>query len=108
MQSLEITDDSYADVLTRIRDSADDVRAAAFHVLGERLDLHGVKMADRAFLLEQGLHDRDASVRAACEQLLLRKWLRFCDDCPIQVSTAAGGLSVEPLTVCAELFLSFA
>ncbi|KAF4317705.1 hypothetical protein JM18_007081 [Phytophthora kernoviae] len=81
--NLAVTKESYQGLLVRIRDTSDDVRYAAFRTLGNSMPLADIPINDRAHLLDQGLQDRSARVKRACEQMVLKKWFPECDSSPV-------------------------
>lgn len=90
--SVTMTDATFRDMLIRIRDVSDDVRYAAFQSIGSEMSVKDIPINDRVHMLDQGLQDRSARVRRACEQMVLRKWLPTFDRSPI---TMLKGLDVE-------------
>ena len=78
-----VTQTTYPKLLVRIRDTNEDVRYAAFCTIGNAMPLHDIPMTDRAHLLDQGLQDRAARVRRACEQMVLTKWFPECASSPM-------------------------
>uniref|UniRef100_H3GDA7 Nuclear condensin complex subunit 3 C-terminal domain-containing protein n=1 Tax=Phytophthora ramorum TaxID=164328 RepID=H3GDA7_PHYRM len=83
LMNLAVTETMYQDLLVRIRDANDDVRYAAFRTIGNAMSLTDIPINDRAHLLDQGLQDRAARVRRACEQMVLKKWFPECDASPV-------------------------
>ncbi|GMF26625.1 unnamed protein product [Phytophthora lilii] len=81
--NLTVTKELYQDLLVRIRDASEDVRHAAFRTIGNSILLTDIPISDRAHLLDQGLQDRAARVRRACEQMVLKKWFPECDSSPV-------------------------
>jgi len=90
--SVSMTDDSFAEMLVRIRDASEDVRTAAFQALGSEMNVKDIPINDRVHMLDQGLQDRSARVRRACEHMVLRKWLPALDRSPIALLK---GLDIE-------------
>ena len=64
----------------RTRDVKDAVRKAAYEVLGEKVKIKSLTIAQRLKLLESGLHDRSVLVKKACTDRLLKVWLKDLDD----------------------------
>lgn len=81
--SLTVSKKLYQDLLVRIRDASEDVRYAAFRAIGNSMPLEEIPVSDRAHLLDQGLQDRAARVRRACEQMVLKKWFPECGSSPV-------------------------
>uniref|UniRef100_A0AAV1TC30 Nuclear condensin complex subunit 3 C-terminal domain-containing protein n=1 Tax=Peronospora matthiolae TaxID=2874970 RepID=A0AAV1TC30_9STRA len=81
--SVAVSKTTYQDLLVRIRDTSEDVRFAAFHTIGTELPLAKIPIHDRVHLLDQGLQDRAARVRRACEHMVLGKWFLECDSSPM-------------------------
>uniref|UniRef100_M4C3K1 Nuclear condensin complex subunit 3 C-terminal domain-containing protein n=1 Tax=Hyaloperonospora arabidopsidis (strain Emoy2) TaxID=559515 RepID=M4C3K1_HYAAE len=81
--SVTMSKTTYQDLLVRIRDASEDVRFAAFHTIGTELPLAKIPIHDRVHLLDQGLQDRAARVRRACEHMVLDKWFLECDSSPM-------------------------
>ncbi|KAG7375603.1 hypothetical protein PHYBOEH_002303 [Phytophthora boehmeriae] len=81
--NLVVTKEAYQDLMVRIRDTNEDVRYAAFRTLGYALRLADIPINDRAHLLDQGLQDRSARVKRACEQVVLKKWFPERDSSPV-------------------------
>ncbi|POM61082.1 Condensin complex subunit 3, partial [Phytophthora palmivora] len=81
--NLTVSNDMYQDLLVRIRDASEDVRYAAFRTIGNGIKMEDIPINDRAHLLDQGLQDRAARVRRACEQMVLKKWFPSCDSSPV-------------------------
>ncbi|KAF4030636.1 Nuclear condensing complex subunit [Phytophthora infestans] len=81
--SLTVSKKLYQDLLVRIRDASEDVRYAAFRTIGNSMPLEEIPVSDRAHLLDQGLQDRAARVRRACEQMVLKKWFPECGSSPV-------------------------
>ncbi|ETM38930.1 hypothetical protein L914_14877 [Phytophthora nicotianae] len=81
--NLTVSKKLYQDLLIRIRDASEDVRYAAFRTIGSSMPLEDIPISDRAHLLDQGLQDRAARVRRACEQMVLKKWFPECDSSPV-------------------------
>lgn len=75
LQNVAITKVTYRDLVIRIRDVSDEVRAAAFTAFRDQMKFKDIPISDRAQLLDQGLHDRSPAVREACEQMLVKRWL---------------------------------
>jgi condensin complex subunit 3 len=75
IQNVAVTKVTYRDLVIRIRDVSDEVRAAAFHVFRDQVQFKDIPINDRAQLLDQGLQDRSPAVRTACEQMLVDRWL---------------------------------
>ncbi|TYZ65810.1 hypothetical protein PybrP1_010743 [[Pythium] brassicae (nom. inval.)] len=86
--SVAVTPAAYKELLFRLRDVSDDVRHAAFQVLGERLSVRDLPISDRAHVLDQGLQDRSERVRRACEELVLAQWLPTCRGSPVALLKA--------------------
>ncbi|RLN96126.1 hypothetical protein BBJ28_00006482 [Nothophytophthora sp. Chile5] len=86
--SLAVTEETYQDLLIRIRDSSEDVRYAAFRTLGNEMAMKDIPINDRAHLLDQGLQDRAARVRRSCEQMVLKKWFTECESSPVSLLKA--------------------
>ena len=64
----------------RTRDVKDAVRKAAYEVLGEKVKIKSLTIAQRLKLLESGLNDRSVLVKKACTDRLLKVWLKDLDD----------------------------
>jgi hypothetical protein len=79
---LTVNEKMYQDLLVRTRDASEDVRYAAFRTIGNAMPLSEIPISDRAHLLDQGLQDRAARVRRACEQVVLKKWFPECEASP--------------------------
>lgn len=86
--SVAITEAAYKDLLIRIRDTSEEVRHAAFTVFGEQMSIRDIPISDRAHLLDQGLQDRSALVRRACEAMVLEQWLPTCRGSPVALLKA--------------------
>ncbi|KAF1789590.1 Condensin complex subunit 3 [Phytophthora cactorum] len=81
--NLTVSKKMYQDLLVRIRDASEDVRYAAFRTIGSAMPLEDIPINDRAHLLDQGLQDRAARVRRACEQMVLKTWFPECGSSPV-------------------------
>ncbi|CEG48988.1 condensin complex subunit [Plasmopara halstedii] len=73
----------YDELLVRIRDTSEDVRIAAFRIIGTTVAFQDIPVNDRTFVLDQGLQDRSVRVRRACEQMVLKKWFPACESSPM-------------------------
>ncbi|KAF1314522.1 Condensin complex subunit 3, partial [Globisporangium splendens] len=96
VHSIAATKASYPDLLIRIRDTSEEVRHAVFKVFGDQMSVRDIPISDRAHLLDQGLQDRSEMVRAACEEMVLKKWLPACRGSPITLLKA---LDIEQFPV---------
>jgi condensin complex subunit 3 len=56
------------------------VRKYAFVVLGEKVSIKPLSIAQRVQLLHDGLNDRVTSVKQACYSKLLLSWIKACDE----------------------------
>ena len=56
------------------------MRKYAFVVLGEKVSIKALSIAQRVKLLQNGLNDRVPSVQQACYSKLLLSWVKACDD----------------------------
>ncbi|CAI5732033.1 unnamed protein product [Hyaloperonospora brassicae] len=81
--SVTVNKTTYQNLLVRIRDASEDVRFAAFHTIGTEMPLAKIPIHDRVHLLDQGLQDRAARVRRACEHMVLQKWFVECESSPM-------------------------
>ncbi|XP_041369483.1 condensin complex subunit 3-like isoform X2 [Gigantopelta aegis] len=63
-------------LLERTRDVKDSVRQMAYTVLGEKVHIKALSIAQRIQLLRDGLNDRTESVKKTCHSKLLQMWLR--------------------------------
>ncbi|OWZ13289.1 Condensin complex subunit 3 [Phytophthora megakarya] len=81
--NLTVSKEMYKDLLVRIRDASEDVRYAAFRTIGNAVPMDDIPISDRAHLLDQGLQDRAARVRRACEQMVLKKWFPMSGSSPV-------------------------
>lgn len=88
VHSVAITKAAYMDLIIRIRDTSEEVRHAVFKVFGDQMSIRDIPISDRAHLLDQGLLDRSEMVRAACEQMVLQKWLPTCRGSPVTLLKA--------------------
>ncbi|OQR85643.1 condensin complex subunit 3 [Achlya hypogyna] len=75
---------SVGDLLIRVRDIKPEVRTAVFRSLASADTTAILSPSDRVHVLDQGLHDRDEAVVAACHDLVLA-WLRAARGSPIEV-----------------------
>ncbi|XP_062622300.1 condensin complex subunit 3-like [Saccostrea cucullata] len=89
-------------ILTRRRDVRDVVRKTAYTVMGEKIHIKALSIANRVALLHDGLTDRSESVKAACSGKLLQTWLRTFGG---NVLELLGSLDVENSTETCELVL---
>lgn len=89
-------------VLARTRDVRDSVRKTAYTVMGEKIHIKALSIANRVRLLHDGLTDRSDSVKAACSGKLLQAWLRTFGG---NVLELLGSLDVENSTETCELVL---
>lgn len=89
-------------ILARTRDVRDSVRKTAYTVMGEKIHIKALSIANRVRLLHDGLTDRSDSVKAACSGKLLQAWLRTFGG---NVLELLGSLDVENSTETCELVL---
>ncbi|XP_066240790.1 condensin complex subunit 3 [Saccopteryx leptura] len=66
-------------IVGRTRDVKEAVRRLAFQVLGEKVHMRVMSIAQRVMLLQQGLNDRSEAVKQATQKHLLQGWLRFME-----------------------------
>ncbi|KAL8613334.1 hypothetical protein ACOMHN_052573 [Nucella lapillus] len=66
-------------ILERTCDVKDSVRQAAFTVVAEKIPMKALSISQRVQLLQQGLNDRNASVKGVCGSKVLQGWLRSCE-----------------------------
>eukprot|EP00514_Thraustochytrium_sp_LLF1b_P009917 CAMPEP_0184543104 /NCGR_PEP_ID=MMETSP0199_2-20130426/2681_1 /TAXON_ID=1112570 /ORGANISM="Thraustochytrium sp., Strain LLF1b" /LENGTH=941 /DNA_ID=CAMNT_0026937087 /DNA_START=84 /DNA_END=2906 /DNA_ORIENTATION=+ len=85
LSTVMVTKSSLPHIVQRTRDSKDDVRAVAFQVLGKRVHLKKLSIAQRATLLNDGLKDRSAAVRDACTKMLCEHWIGLVAGDPIEL-----------------------
>lgn len=64
----------------RTRDVKDAVRKYAFFVLGTKVGIRALSIAQRVQLLHDGLNDRVPSVKQSCYSRLLLSWVKSCDE----------------------------
>lgn len=65
----------------RTRDVKDSVRKCAFQILGHRVGIRALTIAQRVKILHNGLNDRVESVKQACYSKLLLEWMKqFCNN----------------------------
>ena len=83
----------------RTRDVKDGVRKYAFLVLGEKVSIRALSIAQRVKLLHDGLSDRVPSVKQACYSKLLLTWVKSCDENILKLLTS---LDVENSAKTAE------
>ena len=80
LQNIAITQSTLPYILERTRDIKDVVRKYAFVVLGEKVGIKALSIAQRVKLLHDGLNDRVPSVKQVCYTKLLLSWVRACDE----------------------------
>ncbi|CAC5372304.1 YCG1 [Mytilus coruscus] len=90
-------------ILEKTRDVKDTVRKTAYNVLGEKVHIKALSIANRERLLQEGLTDRVESVKEACSSKLLQAWLRTFGG---NVLELLGALDVEYATDTCELVLN--
>ncbi|XP_071168942.1 condensin complex subunit 3-like [Mytilus edulis] len=90
-------------ILEKTRDVKDTVRKTAYNVLGEKVHIKALSIANRERLLQEGLTDRVESVKEACSSKLLQAWLRTFGG---NVLELLGALDVEYATGTCELVLN--
>ncbi|KAK3094775.1 hypothetical protein FSP39_006096 [Pinctada imbricata] len=89
-------------IIQRTRDVKDSVRKMAYTVLGEKVHIKALSIANRVRLLQDGLTDRSEMVKSACSTKLLQTWLRTFGG---NVLDLLGSLDVENSTETCELAL---
>ncbi|XP_046850620.1 condensin complex subunit 3-like isoform X2 [Xenia sp. Carnegie-2017] len=81
MQCIAITNNTLQYLLERTRDVKDSVRKCAFQILGHRVGIRALTIAQRVKILHDGLNDRVESVKQACYSKLLLEWMKqFCNN----------------------------
>ncbi|KAK1346029.1 hypothetical protein QTO34_008498 [Cnephaeus nilssonii] len=66
-------------IVGRTKDVKEAVRKLAYQVLGEKVHMRAMSIAQRVMLLQQGLNDRAEAVKQATQKHLLQGWLRFSE-----------------------------
>jgi condensin complex subunit 3 len=80
-----ISKNTIDDVILRTRDVVDEVRRHAFRVIGSKVALEKLTIAQRINLLKDGLSDRSDAVRECCVDMLCNIWYKRVKDDPIKV-----------------------
>ncbi|XP_060066514.1 condensin complex subunit 3-like [Ylistrum balloti] len=89
-------------ILSRTRDVSDTVRKMAYLVMGEKIHIKALSIAQRIQLLQDGLTDTADSVKDACTAKLLQAWLRMLEGNALDLLSS---LDVETSTETCELAL---
>ncbi|XP_016055237.1 PREDICTED: condensin complex subunit 3 isoform X1 [Miniopterus natalensis] len=104
-------------IVGRTKDVKEAVRKLAYQVLGEKVHMRAMSIAQRVMLLQQGLNDRSEAVKQATQKHLLQGWLRFAEgnvlellhrldvenSSEVAVSVLNSLFSVTPLNELAEI-----
>ncbi|XP_059530753.1 condensin complex subunit 3 [Myotis daubentonii] len=104
-------------IVGRTKDVKEAVRKLAYQVLGEKVHMRAMSIAQRVMLLQQGLNDRAEAVKQATQKHLLQGWLRFSEgnilellhrldvenSSEVAVSVLNALFSVTPLNELAEI-----
>nr|KAF6501525.1 non-SMC condensin I complex subunit G [Molossus molossus] len=104
-------------IVGRTKDVKEAVRKLAYQVLGEKVHMRVMSIAQRVMLLQQGLNDRSEAVKQATQKYLLQGWLRFTEgnilellhrldvenSSEVAVSVLNALFSVTPLNELAEI-----
>ncbi|XP_028390822.1 condensin complex subunit 3-like [Dendronephthya gigantea] len=80
LQNIAITQHTLPYIVERTRDIKDAVRKYAFFVLGTKVSIRALTIAQRVQLLHDGLNDRVQSVKQSCYSKLLLSWVKSCDE----------------------------
>lgn len=84
LQNIALTKASIDPIIGRTRDVSTEVRKYAFQILSLKVEIRMLKVEQRVQLLDAGLRDREAVVRAECHKLL-QNWLSGFQDQPLEV-----------------------
>ncbi|XP_004847286.1 condensin complex subunit 3 isoform X1 [Heterocephalus glaber] len=66
-------------IVGRTKDVKETVRKLAYQILGEKVHMRAMSIAQRVMLLQQGLNDRSDAVKQAMQKHLLQGWLLFTE-----------------------------
>ena len=72
-------------IVARTRDTKEAIRRHAYRMIGDKVEVTALTIAQRMQLLECGLFDRTAAVKSACADMLCNSWLVSLGQDPIRL-----------------------
>lgn len=75
LSNIAITNATLRHILRRVRDSSDSVRATAFRVLSEKVDVRSLSVKQKVALVSAGNGDRSPTVRNIFSSMVRDQWL---------------------------------